>query len=72
MWTRASSVPKVAKKAKGILACIRNAAVSRTREMTVCLCTELVRPLFKHYIQFRAPLYKDIELFERVQRKATN
>lgn len=34
------------------------------------MCLALVRPLFKHCVQFWAPYYKDTEVLESVQRKA--
>lgn len=61
-----------AQTAKGILGCIKRSVTSKSTEAIPPLHSALMKPHPEHCIHLQGPQYKDTELLEMVQRRATN
>ncbi|GAB0181531.1 hypothetical protein GRJ2_000618400 [Grus japonensis] len=61
-----------AQKANCVLGCIKSSVTSRSREVILPFYSACLRPHLEYCIQLWGPQYRrDMELLERVQRRAT-
>ncbi|GAB0185633.1 hypothetical protein GRJ2_001028600 [Grus japonensis] len=61
-----------AQKVNRIMGCIKRSVTSRSRDVILPLYSTLVRPYLKYHVQLPGSQYKkDMELLDRVQRRAT-
>ena len=61
-----------AQKANRVMDCTESSTASRAREVILPLCSVLMRPHLEYCVQMWSSQYRrDVDLLERVQRRAT-